>query len=77
MKSRDLALGMMSLLLTVTGCKSTRDWRNEADSHAEALIKDAQGKVTGQDEAIGRRRRMPLWASAICRIRSAGRRKSI
>ena len=52
MKSRDLALGMMSLLLTVTGCKSTRDWRNEADSHAEALIKDAQGKVTGQDEAI-------------------------
>ena len=36
MKSRDLALGMMSLLLTVTGCKSTRDWRNEADSHAEA-----------------------------------------
>ena len=44
MKSRDLALGMMSLLLTVTGCKSTRDWRNEADSHAEALIKDAQGK---------------------------------
>ena len=52
MNSRKLLFGMMSLLLAVTGCKSTRDWRNEADSHAEALIKDAQGKVTGGEEPI-------------------------
>ena len=52
MNSRKLLFGMMSLLLAATGCKSTRDWRNEADSHAEALIKDAQGKVTGGEEPI-------------------------
>ncbi len=52
MNSRKLLFGMMSLLLAATGCKSTRDWRNEADSHAEALIKDAQGKVTGVEEPI-------------------------
>ena len=52
MNSRKLLFGTMSLLLVATGCKSTRDWRNEADSHAEALIKDAQGKVTGVEEPI-------------------------
>ncbi|MBR5025569.1 MAG: TolC family protein [Victivallales bacterium] len=52
MNSRKLLFGTMSLLLVATGCKSTRDWRNEADSHAEALIKDAQDKVTGNEEPI-------------------------
>ncbi len=52
MNSRKLLFGTMSLLLVATGCKSTRDWRNEADSHAEALIKNAQEKVKGAEEPI-------------------------
>ncbi len=52
MNSRKLLFGTMSLLLVATGCKSTRDWRNEADSHAEALIKNAQEKVKGTEESI-------------------------
>lgn len=51
MKSRYLALWILPLLM-VAGCKSTQDWRNEADSHAEALIKDAQEKLNVAEEPI-------------------------
>lgn len=40
------------LVLGLVGCRSSREWRDEADDRASSLISSAQSEVTGKTEPI-------------------------